>query len=401
MLKKVKKFKLPKINLSVQLILIFAVAIFFGPSISPEIKSFFYALSLSIKEMLLFLLPFIMFICLFYSMVTNQGKALQFVIILFLSVCCSNFISTISAYGAGMISLPYVSVTHDQMSAAVELVPAWQFQCSTGIKVEMALVAGLILGIFCSFYHWPSVLKLAKTANHWVTLFLNKLFIPLLPLFALGFILKMEHEGMLSSVVTTYAPIIGIVLLANIIYMLIMFGIAAGFKPTLWVRYIRNSLPAGMLAFSTMSSLATMPVTMNVAEKNTHDEHMARAIIPATVNIHGIGNNITTPILAMSILIAFGATLPSFSNYLIFTFYFMMVQFAIPGVPCGSILVMTPLFEGYFGFTPEMSAFITAIFILFDPIVTAGNVLGNSALAIMLTKILKWFSGPKKDHAPH
>ena len=73
----------------------------------------------------------------------------------------------------------------------------------------------------------------------------------------------------------------------------------------------------------------------------------------------------------------------------------MLVQFAIPGVPCGSILVMIPLFETYFGFTTEMSAFITAIFILFDPIVTAGNVLGNSALVIMLTKIFKWVSGSK------
>jgi Na+/H+-dicarboxylate symporter len=330
-------------------------------------------------------------------MVTNQGKALQFVAILLVSVCCSNFLSTISAYGVGIISLPYVSVTHDQITEAVELVPAWQWQCSTGIKVEVALVAGLVLGIFCSLYRWPSVLKAAKTANHWVTLFLNKLFIPLLPLFALGFILKMEHEGMLTSVVRTYAPIIVIVLLANILYTFIMFGIAAGFKPNTWLRYVKNALPAGMLAFSTMSSLATMPVTMNVAEKNTHDEHMSRAIIPATVNIHGVGNNITTPILAMAILIAFGVALPSFSNYLIFTYFFMLVQFAIPGVPCGSILVMTPLFEAYFGFTPEMSAFITAIFILFDPIVTAGNVFGNSALVIMLTKIFKWFSGAKKE----
>lgn len=390
------KLKIPKINLSIQLILMFVISIFLGPYIAPSIKGFLYAISLSLKEGLLFLLPFIMFICLFYSMVTNQGKAIRFIVVLLLSVCTSNFLSTITSYGVGLLGLPFVSVSSEQLIDSLELAPAWTFKCPWGIPIEAALILGLVLGVFCSFYKWPLVLHAAKTANHWVTVFLNRFFIPLLPLFALGFILKMEYEGMLTSVVRTYAPILLIVFLANLIYLACMFAIAAGFRLGSWLRYIKNVLPAGILAFSTMSSLATMPVTLKVAEKNTHDEHMSRAIIPATVGIHGVGNNLVAPVLAMAILMAFGINLPTLEKYLIFTYFFMMVQFAIPGVPCGSILVMTPLLEAYFGFTPEMSAFMTAIFILFDPIVTMGNVLGNSALVIMLTKVFKWLSGNKE-----
>ena len=225
-------------------------------------------------------------------MVVNQGKALGFVLVVFLSVCVSNFLSTITAFAVGSLTLPYVSLTQNQLVHAEQLVPSWLLQCSSGVPVEVALVSGLVLGVFCSFFDWPIVLKTAKTANHWVTLFLNKLFIPLLPLFALGFILKMEHDGMLTTVVKTYAPIIVIAFLINIIYLSCMFAAASGFRPGLWFRYVKSVLPVGLLGFSTMSSLATMPVTMRVAEKNTQDEHMARAIIPATVNIHGVGNNL-------------------------------------------------------------------------------------------------------------
>jgi Na+/H+-dicarboxylate symporter len=72
-----------------------------------------------------------------------------------------------------------------------------------------------------------------------------------------------------------------------------------------------------------------------------------------------------------------------------FTLFFMIAKFYIPGVPSGTIIVMLPILEKYLGFTAEMSAFILAIYILFDPIATAGNVLGNSALVIMLTKTMK------------
>jgi Na+/H+-dicarboxylate symporter len=62
-------------------------------------------------------------------------------------------------------------------------------------------------------------------------------------------------------------------------------------------------------------------------------------------------------------------------------------QFAIAAVPGGGILVMLPLLETHLGFSGEMSALITALYILFDPAVTIMNVLGNSALVIFISKL--------------
>lgn len=383
--------KLIKPNLVMQLLYIFAGALLLGPYIPVIYKSFAYSLSSSMKEILVFLLPIIIFSCLFNSLVSNRGQAVRFVFILVVMVCLSNFISIISAYFIGKVGLSFVTMSTDQASEMqVVLDPIWNFKLPTLIANEHALIAGLVIGLFFSIFPNPLASKVGERSKTIVTLFLQKVFVPLLPIFALGFIVKMEHEGVLQQIIKHYGPIIFLLFIANISYLLLMFGIAAKFNPKTWFEYIKNALPAGILGFSTMSSMATMPVTLNAAEKNTKNVEMARAIIPATVNIHMIGDSLSIPILAMAVMLSFGHSLPDFWTYLIFTQFFMITKFAVPGIPCGTIIIMIPVFEQYFGYTTEMSAFIAAIYILFDTLVTSANVLGNSSFVIILTRLLEW-----------
>ena len=53
----------------------------------------------------------------------------------------------------------------------------------------------------------------------------------------------------------------------------------------------------------------------------------------------------------------------------------------------GGVLVMLPILQNYLGLTPDMLALVTAIYILFDPIITACNVAGNGAFAIFFDRI--------------
>jgi Na+/H+-dicarboxylate symporter len=391
------KFKMPKINLSVQLILVFITALFLGDLISPFYKSLFLAISLSIKECLLLLLPFVIFCCLFYSMVNNQSRAIRFVCVLLATVCISNFLSILAAFGIASLTLPSLAIGLKANTVAVSLLePLWTVSLPTVMSNEMSLLLGLGLGILFSLLPYQLPITLGRKANEWVTLFLQKIFIPTLPLFAFGFILKMQDGGILARVLEGYAPIVALLIIANIVYLSCMFSLATQFKMSKWLNAVKNVLPAGLLGFTTMSSLASMPVTMAAAEKNTNNPEAVRAIIPATVNIHMMGDSISIPIVAMGVLLTFGHNLPDFTQYLLFTQFFMLAKFAVPAIPCGSMLVMLPVFEQYLGFTPEMSAFIAAIYILFDPIITAANIFGNSALAIVVSRFL----GTNKSQGP-
>lgn len=383
------KFKLPNINLSVQLAGLFLVALFFGNVIPTPIKSIIYALSLTIKEILLFILPLIIFSCLFHSLLANKGKVLKFIAILLSVICFSNFISILAAYGIGTLTLNEIGNLSPQSEVAETLLdPLWSFTLPQWLRNEHALFLGLALGVFISFFPNPRLIKLGEIANTGVTLFLQKIIVPLLPLFAFGYILKMQHEGLLTQIIGSYGRIILLIVVANLLYLFIMFLAAARFNIKNCLGYIKNVLPAGILGFSTMSSMVTMPVTLNAAEKNTGNPELVRAVIPATVNIHMVGDSISIPILAMAVLLSFGSSLPDLNQYLIFTAFFMLIKFSVPGIPCGTILVMLPILEKYFGFTAEMSAFITAIYILFDSVITVGNVLGNSALVIILSRLM-------------
>lgn len=385
------KIKIPKINLTIQLLLVIFGSLFFGQYLPLAYKSFFLAVSQSLKEGLLFCLPVIIFVCLFSSMVSNQGRAFRFVCYLLVTVCLSNFLSIMASYGIGLVGLSFVSLAPEQNTASLSVLePLWTLHFPTLISNEKALILGLGLGLLFSFLPYEKPAKLAGKANHYVTLFLKKLFIPVLPLFALGFILKMDHEGILQRVLNSYGPIIVLMVLGTLAYVILMFGVAANFKPSVWLGYIKNVIPAGILGFSTMSSLATMPVTISAAEKNTQQPELARAIIPATVNIHLIGDSVAIPILAMAVMLTFGHQLPTFVQYVLFAQMFMVAKFAVPAVPCGTIWILLPIFEKYFGFSAEMSAFMGAIFILFDPFITMGNVLGNSAFVVIFTRLLQW-----------
>lgn len=383
--------RIPKVNLSVKLILILIGAVFLGGFVPENIKSIAYAISLTLKGLLLFVLPAIIFSCLFSCLLAFRGtKAIGFMLGLFLIVCLSNYVSTLIAYGIGTLDLisldPFASSSVQQ---ATELMPRWSVEFPVWLPYDYALYLGFGLGALFSFFPNPLAYRVSEQSKKWVTLFLEKGFIPVLPLFTLGFILKMQHDGVLTQIIQSYVPLLLLITVTCILYLLLIFAIAAYFNFNRWISYLKNTLPVALMGMSTMSSLATMPVTLAAAEANTKNGNLARAVIPATVNIHMIGVSITIPLMALSILISFGFEFPNLIDYAWFALYFVLAQFTIAAVPGGGILVMLPLLESHFGFTAEMSVLITALYILFDPIITISNVLGNSALVIIINKLFK------------
>jgi Na+/H+-dicarboxylate symporter len=174
-----------------------------------------------------------------------------------------------------------------------------------------------------------------------------------------------------------------------ITYLTGLYCIVAKFNLKQAYIYFRNTLPSGIMGFTTMSSIITMPITLRAAEKNTQNPAVAETVIPFTVNIHMIGDSLAIPIMAMAILFSFGHPLPAFEQYLFFACYFVLCRLAVAAVPGGGILVVLPILESYLGFSPEMSALITTLFVLFDPFATAVNVIGNGGFAILVSQFFK------------
>jgi len=108
-----------------------------------------------------------------------------------------------------------------------------------------------------------------------------------------------------------------------------------------------------------------------------------------------VGDCFTTPILAYAVLKNYSMAEPSLLAYVIFAFYFVVAKFSVAAIPGGGIIVMLPILESYLGFNSEMMSLITALYILFDPVNTCVNILGNGAFAKMIDNLMYYLSKKK------
>jgi Na+/H+-dicarboxylate symporter len=353
------------------------------------IKSILLSISLSIKAVIIFLLPLIIFSLLFKASVKLAHNASKVILLILIMVCTSNLFSTLISYLVGswiygfdlLIQLP---------NDIVELAPLWSLQLPKIIANDKAMFLGLGLGIISSFIIPDTAEKIADCFDKVVAKVLSVITF-IIPFFIAGFVVKLQAEGVMETIMFEYSLIFIIIALAQFSYVTLIYFLANQFNLKRLQNSIKNMLPAAIAGFSTMSSAAAMPLTIIAAQKNTRNPDLAQSVIPATVNIHLVGDCFAIPIVAFAILKNYGVAEPAFIDYFIFAFYFVLAKFSVAAIPGGGILVMLPILESYLGFNAEMMSLITAIYILFDPVITCVNVLGNGAFALIIDKIVKPF----------
>ncbi len=355
--------------------------------------SFFYALSLTIKSVIIFLLPAVIFMLLFKTTAGLSGKATKIIFLLLLGICCSNFISTLISYVIGS-GIYHLDLSINLPKDSIGLAPAWAFSLPKLIGNDIAMFSGLILGITLSLAKPKWAETISAGFDKYIGLAL-KFILCLIPLFIIGFMGKLIHDKVIESILYDYALIFLLVALAQYGYIFFIYLLANGFKFIPFVTSIKNMIPAAIAGFGSMSSAAALPLTLIGAEKNTNQSPLTRLVIPTTVNIHLIGDCFAIPIFAFAIMKSFGVTDPSFLSYLSFAFYFVLAKFSVAAIPGGGIIVMLPILESQLGFTAEMASLITALYILFDPIITTANICGNGAFAMLINKIASLKKTPK------
>lgn len=349
-----------------------------------EWKSWAYGLSVSIKSVIMFLLPVVIFGLLFKTAASLAKSATKVIILLLLAVCCSNLLSTMLSYTVGwtLYQTP-LSIAFPENTD--QLLPAWTFCLPQWVSNAHAMLAGLVLGVVSALAMPRRTAQIAEGLGRLVQWIL-KGFVWVMPIFIGGFVIKLVSDGLFGKIVRDYAWIFAVVALAQFSYIALLYLSASGFQWRGALQSIKNMLPAAATGFGAMSSAAAMPLTLVAAEKNAKDPKLAQAIIPATVNIHLIGDCFAIPIFAFAVLKNFGVEEPSFVAYFQFALYFVMAKFSVAAIPGGGILVMLPILERCLGFNAEMMSLITALYILFDPVITSANVLGNGAFSMLLSR---------------
>lgn len=385
-------------SLPLQLITMILVIFLAGDHIPVGIKEFFYTISVLIKDLLVLALPYIIFAYLFSTLVALQNGAILFVISLVSCVVFMNFMGLNIAYFASSLLTEMSGLAPVESDPSRELMAMWKLPVPEFVKAilknEHGLILGVLSGIGLGYLKVTGLKEISDRLKSGAAFILNKMFIPVVPFFILGFILKMEHEGTLTYVLKQYGPVYLLIAAVQVIYLLSLFAIGAKLNPKTWLTYLRNMLPPVITGVSTMSSAAALPFSLTAAEQNTKNPLIARSVIPATVNMNLMGDSIGAPLMIIATMVTFGLGTPPYGLFLGFALWYVMYMFTVAAVPGATILVMTPLIEKVLGFNAEMVGLATALYILYDAIGTTMNVLGNGAFVVLFNRIFgNMFSG--------
>lgn len=364
----------------------------FGDWIPEEVQRAFFTISVLMKETLVFCMPFIVFSFIFACLSAFQKRAPLLILLILSLVVLSNFIFVQIGFFAGDIFLPALGYTP---SSAVKIIgsqlpslePFFTIPYPQLISIDKALLLGTILGLFGAFFGNEKLAQYGNSLKDAVQAGLTKIFIPLVPVYIIGFLLKIHHDDSLVEMFTGYGPMIVLIVVIQfmatlLFYIKVNLGNIKDIKTSL-----KNVFPSSIVALSTMSSMATLPLTLEAAEKNTKNMAVAQIMIPATVNIHHVGDSIAVPILIAVVLAMHGIPPMSYETFFVFSLYYMVAKFGVPSVPGGELIVLFPILEGQYGFTDSMSGLLTTLYLLMDPFITTTNVLANGALAICMDKI--------------
>lgn len=379
-------------SLPFQLVICIILAYLVGGHLDLDVVRGFYGISCLLKDILMFILPLVIFSYIATAIVSMEQRGPILIISVILLVCLSNLAAVFSSYAVGQLVLPWL--THGKLvTAALNggkiMSPLFVLPIPQLISPGKTMMIGMATGLALSMVKLPHVNQKIIALRDLVTKMLRKGFIPFLPLYVFGFVLKMQHEGQLIELFEKYGQILLVIGVLILAYLILMYGIGTQFRPKAMIEAIRNMIPAGITGFSTMSSAATMPVTLAATEKNVQDRQFAQFVIPTTVNIHLLGDALGIPLLGLAILMLSGQPMPNLDNFLIFAAYFCVAKFSTAGIPGGGVLVLLPTLQEHLGLTTEMSGLVATLYILQDCLFSSSNVMGNGAFALIAHRFLK------------
>jgi Na+/H+-dicarboxylate symporter len=169
--------------------------------------------------------------------------------------------------------------------------------------------------------------------------------------------------------------------------LLMIFGIYPVFLKIFtkrkYIDFYKAILPAQLMAFSTSSSSATLPVTMECAEKNLGiDEKISSFVLPVGATVNMDGTSLYQAIATVFIAQVFGMD-SSFTQQIIIVLTATLASIGSAGVPGAGIVMLIIVLESV-GVPGSGIAFIFAVDRFLDMLRTVVNITGDSTInAIM------------------
>lgn len=193
--------------------------------------------------------------------------------------------------------------------------------------------------------------------------------------------------GNFAELMTTLSYFFFSVIIALAIHIFIIMPLVlrfvAGVNP---LKHYRAMAPALLTAFSTASSSATLPVTIECVEKNAGVSNRTSSfVLPLGSTVNMDGTALYECVAAIFIAQAYGLDL-SFTQQFVIVLLALLTSIGVAGVPAASLVAIT-IILGYIGLPAEGIALIFVVDRILDMCRTAVNVFSDSCGAVTIGRL--------------
>lgn len=272
---------------------------------------------------------------------------------------------------------------------SADILPYFTLNIPAPLDVMTALVLSFILGLGIAYGGLSTLRNVAGEVKTVIARVIERVIIPLLPLYIFGIFLSMTVRGDVMRMMTVFAKIILVIFALHIFVLLYQYLLAGSIVRRNPFRLLATMFPAYLTALGTSSSAATIPVALRQTLKNGVTEGVAGFVIPlcATVHLSGSAMKITACALTIALMEGLPHGFPLFLHFILVLAIFMV---AAPGVPGGAIMAALAPLGSILGFGDNEQALMIALYIAMDSFGTACNVTGDGAIALVVERLQSW-----------
>ncbi len=188
--------------------------------------------------------------------------------------------------------------------------------------------------------------------------------------------------GVFEYVAVFFATVLLGLVLHTFVVMPLILGLIGRVNP---LRHFRAMAPALLTAFSTASSSATLPLTMECVEKNAGVSNRTTSfVLPLGATINMDGTALYECMAVMFIAQAYGVDL-SLAQQLIIVILALLTSVGVAGIPSASLVAIVVILTT-FGIEAEAIGLIYAVDRILDMCRTSVNVFSDSCGAVVIAR---------------
>ena len=265
------------------------------------------------------------------------------------------------------------------------LPPIFKVDMPPVMSVMSALILAFLLGLGIASIKGKTLYNMCFEFQEIIQKVIKNIIIPLIPIHILGIFANMTYAGEVKSIFSVFWKVFLIIILIQFGIILFQFTVAGALNKKNIFKLLKNQISGYLTALGTQSSAATIPVNLDVAEKNGVSKGVREFVIPLCATIHLSGSTITLTCCSIAVMLLNNMPF-SFTTFAGFIAMLGITMVAAPGVPGGAVMAALGVLQSNLGFSEAQLALMFALYIAQDSFGTACNISGDNAIALIVDK---------------